>query len=240
MSLKDCVMDENVVGYLDEGRSFAQTWVNPQFYNNDYGCDLKSEHTFLGGAIELSIINDVLLNTTADYTAGFGGVAQFFGVHFEAKDGMAAATDPNILVGPNSGGGNGIRLTINGCLFSGNSSNRPAISMRRLQQANISSVGITNYGSPTASITSTSDTNRLITSSVFSTVVPTYDISTATKWTNLDGDNLLTNSLTIRDPYTPTAPAASSGRATLFVDPADNDLKVIFADGTVKTIVTDT
>lgn len=37
-----------------------------------------------------------------------------------------------------------------------------------------------------------------------------------------------------------TAPAATSGLAKLYVDAADGDLKVIFGDGTVKTIVTDT
>ena len=37
-----------------------------------------------------------------------------------------------------------------------------------------------------------------------------------------------------------TAPASATGRARIYVDTADGDLKVIFADGTVKTIVTDT
>ena len=37
-----------------------------------------------------------------------------------------------------------------------------------------------------------------------------------------------------------TAPAATAGYAKIYVDSADGDLKVIFADGTVKTIVTDT
>lgn len=37
-----------------------------------------------------------------------------------------------------------------------------------------------------------------------------------------------------------TAPTATSGRAKIFVDSADGDLKVIFGDGTTKTIVTDT
>lgn len=240
LSLKDCVMDQNAIGYLDEGRSFAQTWVGPQFYNNDYGCDLRSEHTFLGGAIELSIYNDVLLNVTADYQSQFRGVAQFYGVHFEAKDGLTASTDPNLLVGPNSSGANQIRLTLSGCVFIGNSSNRPAISLRRAAAVNISSISISGYGSPSAGIVATSDTNRLITSSIFNTVSPADSISTATKWTDLDGDNVQTNTLTIRDPYTPSAPSASTGAATIFIDPADNDLKIIFADGTVKTIVTDT
>jgi hypothetical protein len=37
-----------------------------------------------------------------------------------------------------------------------------------------------------------------------------------------------------------TAPGAAAGRARIYVDTADGDLKVVFADGTVKTIVTDT
>ena len=37
-----------------------------------------------------------------------------------------------------------------------------------------------------------------------------------------------------------TAPGAATNRARIYVDSADGDLKVIFADGTIKTIVTDT
>lgn len=37
-----------------------------------------------------------------------------------------------------------------------------------------------------------------------------------------------------------TAPTATVGQAKLYVDSADGDLKIIFGDGTVKTIVTDT
>jgi hypothetical protein len=37
-----------------------------------------------------------------------------------------------------------------------------------------------------------------------------------------------------------TAPGAATGRARIYVDSADGDLKCVFADGTVKTIVTDT
>lgn len=37
-----------------------------------------------------------------------------------------------------------------------------------------------------------------------------------------------------------TAPGAAAGRARIYVDTADGDLKIVFADGTVKTIVTDT
>jgi len=37
-----------------------------------------------------------------------------------------------------------------------------------------------------------------------------------------------------------TAPATASGKAFIYVDTADGDLKVKFGDGTVKTIATDT
>ena len=37
-----------------------------------------------------------------------------------------------------------------------------------------------------------------------------------------------------------TAPGAGTGEARIYVDTADGDLKVVFADGTVKTIVVDT
>jgi hypothetical protein len=37
-----------------------------------------------------------------------------------------------------------------------------------------------------------------------------------------------------------TAPSATSGYAKIYVDTADGDLKVIFGDGTIKTIATDT
>jgi hypothetical protein len=37
-----------------------------------------------------------------------------------------------------------------------------------------------------------------------------------------------------------TAPSAESGQALLYVDSADGDLKIRFADGKTKTIVTDT
>jgi len=37
-----------------------------------------------------------------------------------------------------------------------------------------------------------------------------------------------------------TAPSATVGFAKIYVDTADGDLKVIFGDGTIKTIVTDT
>lgn len=36
-----------------------------------------------------------------------------------------------------------------------------------------------------------------------------------------------------------TAPATGTGRAIIYVDSADGDLKIKFSDGTVKTIITD-
>jgi hypothetical protein len=37
-----------------------------------------------------------------------------------------------------------------------------------------------------------------------------------------------------------TAPSATIGLAKIFVDTADGDLKIIYGDGTTKTIVVDT
>lgn len=36
-----------------------------------------------------------------------------------------------------------------------------------------------------------------------------------------------------------TAPTETGGRAYIYIDAADGDLKIRFADGTVKTIITD-
>ena len=55
---------------------------------------------------------------------------------------------------------------------------------------------------------------------------------------NVTGKSILTDHLRITDGI--TAPAAVGGFARIYVDTADGDLKVIFGDGTVKTIVTDT
>jgi hypothetical protein len=46
------------------------------------------------------------------------------------------------------------------------------------------------------------------------------------------------NSLWIADGI--TAPSATAGKAKIFVDTADGDLKIIFGDGTVKVISSDT
>lgn len=52
---------------------------------------------------------------------------------------------------------------------------------------------------------------------------------------NTDGTHRL---ITLNDGV--TAPTVVSGKAQVYVDTSDGDLKVIFGDGTIKTIVTDT
>ena len=53
------------------------------------------------------------------------------------------------------------------------------------------------------------------------------------------GDGVVSpNYLSISDGI--TAPSASTGGANIYVDTADGDLKIIFSDGTIKTISTDT
>ena len=54
----------------------------------------------------------------------------------------------------------------------------------------------------------------------------------------LTADTASFNELSIVDGI--TAPSARTGKAQIYVDTADGDLKVIFSDGTVKTIVVDT
>jgi len=51
-------------------------------------------------------------------------------------------------------------------------------------------------------------------------------------------DGIFGNTMGLKDGV--TAPATATGFANLYVDTADGDLKVKFADGTVKTIATDT
>jgi|TARA_X000001388_G_scaffold31209_1_gene22108 hypothetical protein len=48
-----------------------------------------------------------------------------------------------------------------------------------------------------------------------------------------------TNTVELTDP-TSANPAAISGKAILYVDASDGDLKIRFGDGTIKTITADT
>jgi hypothetical protein len=59
-----------------------------------------------------------------------------------------------------------------------------------------------------------------------------------TGYFDLGGVDAKMNALRITDGI--AAPSAVTGQAQIYVDTADGDLKVIFADGTVKTIVVDT
>lgn len=54
---------------------------------------------------------------------------------------------------------------------------------------------------------------------------------------SITGAGGLSDHLAITDGI--TAPSATAGLARIYVDTADGDLKVVFGDGTVKTIVTD-
>lgn len=56
--------------------------------------------------------------------------------------------------------------------------------------------------------------------------------------TGLDLTDLETNVVILEDGI--TAPGSTSGKAKIYVDTADGDLKIVFGDGTVKTIVVDT
>ncbi len=56
--------------------------------------------------------------------------------------------------------------------------------------------------------------------------------------TGLDLSDIETNILALEDGV--TAPSATVGFAKIYVDTADGDLKIVYGDGTVKTIVVDT
>lgn len=62
--------------------------------------------------------------------------------------------------------------------------------------------------------------------------------SVATIQARLDALRNASSQLIIMDGI--TAPGATSGVAKIYVDTSDGDLKVVFSDGTVKTIVVDT
>ncbi len=62
----------------------------------------------------------------------------------------------------------------------------------------------------------------------------TYTLGVSTgRWSNI-----FLNRLSITDGI--TAPSAITGYTQIYVDTADGDLKVIFGDGTIKTLATDT
>lgn len=56
--------------------------------------------------------------------------------------------------------------------------------------------------------------------------------------TGISSQDVSTNILHLEDGV--TAPAAIAGVAQIFIDTSGGDLKIIFADGTTKTIVVDT
>ena len=250
-SFEHCTCDHNKTGYLDEGRNAVQTWTNSHIYSNEIGVNLRSEHTFVGGAIELNSDNDALVSVTPDYENNYAANVCFVGVHFEAQAGKPSLTVPNILIGPDSYSTTGekrINTCFYSCIFHGNSSQRPAISINSALFVTIHSLQIRGYGNkngvPVAAIIAKGNTERLITSAVncikdskSSADIPVYSIDKKTKWTNLDGDAFETNFPTITDPAA-APPASVKGKATIYIDNADNNLKIIFGDGTVKTIVT--
>jgi hypothetical protein len=67
---------------------------------------------------------------------------------------------------------------------------------------------------------------------------PGVDASLSLGTTGRRFTNVFTQGLTLVDGV--TAPATIAGHAVIYVDTADGDLKIKFADGTVKTIVIDT
>lgn len=83
------------------------------------------------------------------------------------------------------------------------------------------------------------DPSTYIRSNEFLSTTPSSGTLTSTiRKSNVGIADSLASQLTITDGV--TAPSAVSGSAQIFVSSADGDLKVIFGDGTVKTIVTDT
>jgi hypothetical protein len=60
------------------------------------------------------------------------------------------------------------------------------------------------------------------------------------RWLDETVRRINTPNQTLELPDGITAPDTVTGKAVIYVDAADGDLKVKFSDGTVKTIVTDT
>lgn len=71
-----------------------------------------------------------------------------------------------------------------------------------------------------------------------STITPYTDLGQSLGAETLRWANFFGNKVTIADGI--SAPPAITGHAQIYVSSADGDLKVIFGDGTLKTIVTDT
>lgn len=57
---------------------------------------------------------------------------------------------------------------------------------------------------------------------------------------NTDGTHAIVTATSVALTDGITAPDVEPGKARIYVDSADGDLKVVFGDGTIKTIVTDT
>jgi hypothetical protein len=68
--------------------------------------------------------------------------------------------------------------------------------------------------------------------------VARYRVAGSSEILNVEGNVYTSQAYHLADGI--TAPTATAGRAKIYVDTADGDLKIIFGDGTVKTIVTDT
>jgi hypothetical protein len=101
---------------------------------------------------------------------------------------------------------------------------------------------INGYGSKVLEMSSGVNRCRVVVQDIADTVTDVYSLITDNS-AQVDNEFLflrdLTNKLVLKDNAT-TAPATLTGKAQIYVDSADGDLKVKFSDGTVKTIVVDT
>lgn len=103
-------------------------------------------------------------------------------------------------------------------------------------------IGFNSIGLQASSGVTVSSSNGVIFGSSGSSSVPRLDPSSTTLRVRL-GDGSADTDLQSKTHWLTdgvTAPSATVGVAKIFVDTADGDLKVIFGDGTVKTIVVDT